>query len=217
MARRRKQNRQDPPRDPPRWYRVEEVTIVFEPRSARVRDRVVKLGQKACTGVARARARVAVGALAAAAVAVTAALLATSLHDKRTARAAASPAAQARAAGAAGVAAAYRYPLNCLVVTLAVRDPTYARVRLNRASPCWRYGAYLTTIFHRVKGAWRLVLDAPSYSCPLLSIPPAVQAQLALCPNAGGPRVLAGRTRTPFGGISLSRTLWEISAVEPSS
>ncbi len=85
------------------------------------------------------------------------------------------------AAGAAGVAAAYRYPLACLTVTLAVSEPAYASARLDRASPCWRYGAYTTAVFHRVGGVWRLILDAPSDSCPVAALAPAVQAQLGIC------------------------------------
>jgi hypothetical protein len=83
-----------------------------------------------------------------------------------------------RTAGAAGVAAAYRYSLGCLSVTIA---GGYAAARLNRASPCWRYGVYVTTIFHRVRGVWRLVREASSRWCPPHSLPPAVRAQLAVC------------------------------------
>jgi hypothetical protein len=83
------------------------------------------------------------------------------------------------------VAAAYRYPLRCLSVTTAPGDPAYARAELDRASPCWRYGAYVTAVFHRADGAWRLVLDAGSYRCPVASLPRVVQAQLALCPGNG--------------------------------
>jgi hypothetical protein len=106
----------------------------------------------------------------------------------------AQPAARPATPGAAGVAAAYRYPLNCLTVTFAPGDPAYARARLDRASPCWRIGAYDTTILHRVGGIWRVVLNAPSYVCPVASLPPAVQVTLALCP--AGPRVArVGRYR----------------------
>lgn len=89
----------------------------------------------------------------------------------------------ARAPGAAGVAAAYRYPLNCLNVTLAAGDRDYALARLDRASPCWRYGVFDDAIFHRVGGVWRLVLDAPGYRCPMRSLPSVVQLGLGLCPS----------------------------------
>ena len=91
---------------------------------------------------------------------------------------------QSRLPGAAGVAAAYHYPLRCLSVTTAASDRAYARAELDRASPCWRYGAYVTAIFHRADGAWRLVLDAGSYTCPVVALPRVVQAQLAVCPPA---------------------------------
>jgi hypothetical protein len=86
----------------------------------------------------------------------------------------------ARIAGPAGVAAAYRYPLSCLTVKVADHD-AYARAWLDRASPCWRYGAYVTAIFHRVDGTWRIVLDTATYSCPVRSLPTVVQAQLSVC------------------------------------
>jgi hypothetical protein len=82
--------------------------------------------------------------------------------------------------GTAGVAAAYRYPAACLSVTITA-DRRYAAARLDRASPCWRYGAYLTAIFERVDGAWRQLPASDADSCPLSSLPPAVQAQLGVC------------------------------------
>lgn len=87
----------------------------------------------------------------------------------------------ARAPGAAGVAAAYRYPLACLSVTISSVDRRYAVARLDRASPCWRYGAYATVIFHRVDGAWRLAPGNGARSCPLPSLPAAVGQQLGVC------------------------------------
>jgi hypothetical protein len=90
-------------------------------------------------------------------------------------------AAQASAPGPVGVAAAYRYPRACLSVTIAAADPAYAAVRLNRVSPCWRYGVYVTAIFHRVAGVWRMVLDTTGAGCPMTSIPETVRAQLGLC------------------------------------
>jgi hypothetical protein len=89
---------------------------------------------------------------------------------------------QARAAGPAGVAAAYGYPLRCLAVTIAPHDPRYARADFDRAVRCGRYDGYATAIFHRVDGAWVRALDSSSYSCPVPSLPSAVQADLAICP-----------------------------------
>jgi hypothetical protein len=88
-------------------------------------------------------------------------------------------AAQAGDAGPAGVAAAYHYPLACLSVTIVPADPAYAAARLDRASPCWRYGVYATTIFHRVAARWQLVTS--SAGCSIRSIPAVVRAELGLC------------------------------------
>jgi len=93
---------------------------------------------------------------------------------------------RADATESAGVAAAYRYPVSCLNVVVAPSDPTYARAWLYRASPCWRYGAYVTAVFHRVGGLWRPVLDSAVYRCPAISIPAAVQVELSVCPNTNG-------------------------------
>lgn len=90
---------------------------------------------------------------------------------------------QSSSAGRAGVAVAYQYPFRCLSVTISAIDPSYARAELDRASPCWRYGAYSIAVFHRVHGAWRTVLDTTSYSCPVPSVPSAVQTQLGICPR----------------------------------
>lgn len=92
-----------------------------------------------------------------------------------------------RATTAATVAAAYRYPSHCLSVTIATGDPAYARAWLDRASPCWRYGAYVTAVFHRVGGFWRQVLDASVYACPVRWLPRVVQRQLSVCPPAANP------------------------------
>jgi hypothetical protein len=86
-----------------------------------------------------------------------------------------------REGGPAGVAAAYGYPLRCLSVTVAANDPTYARADFDRRSLCGRYDGPVTAIFHRVDGAWSTVLDTISYTCPVASLPPAVQATLGVC------------------------------------
>jgi hypothetical protein len=104
--------------------------------------------------------------------------------------------------GPVGVAAAYRYPRACLGVTISRADPAYAAVRLNRVSPCWRYGVYVTAIFHRVAGMWRLAADVPGAGCSITSIPAAVRAQLGVCePQSGGieerPRRFARSSRQP--------------------
>lgn len=84
--------------------------------------------------------------------------------------------------GPAGVAAAYGYPSRCLSVTIPLHDPTFARADFNRAAPCGRYGGDPTAIFHWTGGAWRPVLDAVAYRCPVAAVPPAVEAALEVCP-----------------------------------
>jgi hypothetical protein len=88
---------------------------------------------------------------------------------------------QPRAPGAAGVATAYRYALGCLAMRLEGHDQESATASFNRASPCWRYGVYVTAILRRVAGVWRLVLYARSNVCPPRSLPLAVRAQLVGC------------------------------------
>jgi hypothetical protein len=84
-------------------------------------------------------------------------------------------------AGSAGVAAAYGFPLWCLSVTIAADDPAYARADFNRARPCGRFDVYVTSIFHRIAGAWRLALAATQYHCPVAALPARVQTELGVC------------------------------------
>lgn len=105
-----------------------------------------------------------------------------------------------RAAAPPGVAAVYRYPLGCLGVTLSAADPAYASAHLDRGSPCWRYGVYVTAIFHRVDGVWRLMLEATSATCPPVSLPAAVRAALAVCQ-----REATRRSRLPFARAGARR------------
>jgi hypothetical protein len=92
------------------------------------------------------------------------------------------PSALARNPGPAGVAAAYGYPLHCLSVTISTRNPAYARADFDRGTQCGRFHLYVTAIFHRVDGAWRRALVSVGYSCPVASLPKAVQEQLVVCP-----------------------------------
>jgi hypothetical protein len=93
-----------------------------------------------------------------------------------------SVAARGREAGPAGVADAYGHGLRCLTITIAPADPAYARADFNRAVSCGRYAGYATAIFHRARGGWRPVLDSLHYSCPAPRVPPAIQAELGVCP-----------------------------------
>jgi len=89
--------------------------------------------------------------------------------------------AMARERGPAGVAAACGYPLRCLSITILATDQTYARADFNHLRPCGRFTGYSTAIFHRVMGAWRPVLDAAGYVCPVGSLPVNVQTELGVC------------------------------------
>jgi hypothetical protein len=79
------------------------------------------------------------------------------------------------------VAAAYRYPLGCLGEALSGVRPPVAGVDRHRGGPCWRYGVYLTVLLHRVGRVWRMALEAVSPSCPNVSVPPFVRAQVVVC------------------------------------
>lgn len=89
--------------------------------------------------------------------------------------------------GPAGVAAADGHPLRCLSVTISQDDPSYARADVDATGPCGRYDGSVRAILHWVDGAWRRVLDAKRYSCPLASVPAPVQAELAVCQRPDAP------------------------------
>jgi hypothetical protein len=88
----------------------------------------------------------------------------------------AAPAAEAPVASEPPIAAAYRYPLGCLGQALSGMA-----AELDRTSPCWRYGTYVTVILRRVGRTWRMALEAVSPSCPALAIPSLVRAQVVVC------------------------------------
>jgi hypothetical protein len=68
---------------------------------------------------------------------------------------------QPRAREKAAIAAAfgYPYPLRCLTVTVSASDPDYARAFVDRTNGCGRYHGYISASFHRIAGAWTLMLD----------------------------------------------------------
>jgi hypothetical protein len=86
-------------------------------------------------------------------------------------------------AGAAQIAAAYRYPLGCLGITLS----SDRRSLLGRHSPCWRYGVYVTAVLRRVDGVWRLALEATSPRCPAVPLPDIVRSALVTCRHGTAP------------------------------
>jgi hypothetical protein len=88
---------------------------------------------------------------------------------------------QPRIAAEPAVAAAYRYPLGCLGEALSGIRPPVTGAGRDRGGPCWRYGVYLTVVLHSVRRVWRMGLEAVSRSCPDLSVPPFVRAQVVVC------------------------------------
>jgi hypothetical protein len=147
------------------------VTVEAGPRRSVASRQIGRLGR-----FGPALAAVAIGLFAAAVVGVAANQVTGTAAPP--VRAQPSP---ASTPGPVGVAAAYQYPRDCLDVTMDAADPAYAAVRLNRVSPCWRYGVYATAIFHRVAGVWRMVLNVAAAGCPMTSIPATVRMQLGLC------------------------------------
>jgi hypothetical protein len=93
------------------------------------------------------------------------------------------PAIEANAAGVARLAAAYRYPLGCLGITLSSDRSSM----LGRHSPCWRYGVYVTAVLRQVNGVWRLMLEATSPRCPGVPLPDSVRSDLITCQRAVAP------------------------------
>jgi hypothetical protein len=180
MARRTRPDGWEPPTERSRAAEILEITFVPEPgaprgpRGPRLRERLPRILPPGT------RTRTAVAALLALVVAAAVTLAGWRVLADRGSRGAA-------AAGPAGVAAAFRYPRRCLSVTFSASDPSYARARLDRASPCWRYGAYGTAIFHRADGTWRRVLDASSYACPVATLPALVQTELDVCTRPAPP------------------------------
>lgn len=90
-----------------------------------------------------------------------------------------------RDAGPAGVAAAYGYPRGCLRVRISGLDPRFARADFARPGTCGYAVEFPTAVFHRFGGEWHPVLYTVRYPCPVPTIPPPVQSQLALCPGHG--------------------------------
>jgi len=88
-------------------------------------------------------------------------LIATALPSSSASRRGWAELTHAPAAVKTAIAAAfgYPYPLRCLTVTVSASDPDYARAFINRTDGCDLYHGYIDASFHRVAGAWRLVLD----------------------------------------------------------
>ena len=149
-----------------------QVTFLPSPQGPAPRKRIARIPRLASVA--------AIIALVLVVTAIGGVLVGASMGGRGAAVRTAPPLAHQR--GPAGVAAAYGYPLRCLSVTISSGYPAYARADFNRALQCGRYHGYATAIFHRAGGAWRPVLDTIAYSCPVGSLPAAVQADLAVCP-----------------------------------
>jgi hypothetical protein len=91
------------------------------------------------------------------------------------------------------IEAVYRAPFRCLRVVVADGDPSYARAELDRAGSCWRDAAWVTTILHKVGGAWRALLVENSGFCSDRSLPAVVRSELGACPAGGRRRRPAAR------------------------
>jgi hypothetical protein len=172
MANERTPDHRDGPAEPPF-----DVQITVVPRRdgpapwERVRDQRI---------MRPARTLVAVALLAAI---VTLAALAIGVRPRHRPGAPTGVDAAARLDRAEGVAATYGYgyPFRCLSITIDAHHPTFARAVFHHGGPCAPYNGYLTAVFHRTGGAWRVVQDAGAYWCPAGSIPRAVQAELGIC------------------------------------
>jgi hypothetical protein len=164
-----------------------EVTVLRNPDARTLRERIAAIGQ-----IARSPA-VVVLALSVAILATAAALAGDHdgiRHAVRT---------TARDSGPAGVAAAYGYPPRCLSITIVASGETYARADFNHASACGRFAGDPTAIFLRVMGAWRPVLKAIGYVCPVAALPVHVQTELGVCwlPSSGSPRSIRAAAWPP--------------------
>lgn len=149
----------DPPRDV-------QVTIIRAPRPA-VARRVAGVGLSARAVVTLALLLAAVGAV----------ISTTRTSPARVA--AAAPLAGSATGRPTGLAAVYRYPLGCLGASLSADAAASGVAR--RAAPCWRYGVFLTVVLRQIHGIWRLGLEAVSRTCPRVSLPAPVRAQLVAC------------------------------------
>jgi hypothetical protein len=157
--------------------RVVRITVVADPDARTLRERITAPRRRLATCRVGRGWTIALCALVLGA-AVTGAVGASG-GERRAGSG--EPSAGAREAGPAGVAAAYGYPLRCLVVTILATEPAYARADFDHRSPCGRYTGDPTAIFHRARGAWRAVLETSAYFCPVASLPSAVSFALAVC------------------------------------
>lgn len=147
-------------------------------------------------GLATRRPRFAVAGLAFGAAVTCVAAAALVLQGGRT-NPHTTRAAMTQQDAATAVARAFGYPRRCLSVTVSDTDPNYASAHVNRAGGCANYGGYVNASFHRVGGAWRLVLDERQ-----LFVPNAL-----LSPRGGGSRQAVGVSGYALGCVSVGVAL----------
>jgi hypothetical protein len=71
--------------------------------------------------------------------------------------------------------------LNCAHLTVVLPDGAYARIDLDRAGPCGRFGNQMTLILHHVHGTWVREFEASRWTCPISQLPQPVATGLRLC------------------------------------
>lgn len=83
--------------------------------------------------------------------------------------------------GPDALAAAFREALRCQTLTFAANDPQYFRAQPDRTGACREYSPDHVVIYREIGREFRIVLDAPGYSCPVASLPAIVQSELGIC------------------------------------
>lgn len=86
----------------------------------------------------------------------------------------------ARAVQSAG---AVGFGLRCPRLVVFAPGGGFARVDVDRFSPCGTYGNYVTIVLRRVRGAWVRALEMSAWTCRSHPLPRAVLTELGLCPR----------------------------------
>jgi hypothetical protein len=171
------------------------VTVLPPARGRPLRERLAAIGVPHGVRIALAVALV---------LAALGAIIATVPQSSQTSRPAGSRRAQAHGAERAAIAAAfgYPYPLRCLTITISASNPDYARADADRTNGCGRYHGYLDASFHRVDGAWRLVIDEGQLFVPNSLLTPC-RAGRAGCVRTGGTAGATGGQSRTLGSVEV--------------
>jgi hypothetical protein len=110
-----------------------------------------------------------------------AAVLASGGGRRVHAAAAARPVQSSVVPGAAG--------LGLACPRVVVFAPGFARVDVDRFSPCGTYGNYVTIVLRRVRGSWVRAFEMSAWTCLSHPLPRLVLTELGLC--------LRGQDHTP--------------------